>query len=97
MNDINLKLEELNQNLSLKWEISDNHLHKEFKFKDFISAFGFMTQVAIHAQTMDHHPEWSNVYNHVVINLTTHSEGAITDKDFELAKRIESVITTGKS
>jgi len=73
------------------WAIDNEKLHREFKFENFIQAFGFMTQVAMHAQCMDHHPEWSNVYNKVVVDLTTHEAGGITDKDFELAKKIDCV------
>ena len=73
------------------WKIVDNQLSKEFKFKGFIQAFGFMTKVAITAETMDHHPEWSNVYNRVIINLSTHSEGGITILDKELALKIDSI------
>jgi len=73
------------------WKIVDNQLSKEFKFKGFIQAFGFMTEVAVAAETMDHHPEWSNVYNRVTINLLTHSEGGITILDKELAMKIDSI------
>ena len=73
------------------WKIVDNQLLKEFKFKGFIQAFGFMTEVAITAESMDHHPEWSNVYNRVVINLSTHSEGGITLLDKELAMKIDRI------
>jgi len=73
------------------WKIVDNQLSKEFKFKGFIQAFGFMTEVAIKAETMDHHPEWSNVYNRVTINLSTHSEGGITILDKELAMKIDNI------
>ena len=73
------------------WKIVDNQLSKEFKFKGFIQAFGFMTEVAIAAETMEHHPEWSNVYNRVTINLSTHSEGGITILDKELAMKIDSI------
>ena len=73
------------------WKIVDNQLSKEFKFKGFIQAFGFMTEAAITAETMDHHPEWSNVYNRVIVNLSTHSEGGITILDKELAMKIDSI------
>ncbi len=58
---------------------------KQFKFDDFNAAFGFMTRVALKADKMDHHPEWSNVYNRVDVVLTTHDSGCVTDKDVELA------------
>ena len=72
---------------------SASKLHAEFKFKDFIEAFGFMTQVAILAQVMDHHPEWSNVYNRVTINLVTHdADNSISPLDIELAGKIDKLI-----
>lgn len=58
---------------------------KQFRFKDFNAAFGFMTRVALKADKMDHHPEWSNVYSKVDVVLTTHDAGGVTDKDIELA------------
>ena len=58
---------------------------KEFRFKDFNAAFGFMTRVAMYAERNDHHPEWSNVYNRVLITLTTHDASAVTHKDLALA------------
>ena len=73
------------------WEIVDGYVSKEFTFKGFIHAFGFMTQVAIHAQVMKHHPEWSNVYNKVKINLITHDEGGITELDTRLAEKAERI------
>ena len=73
------------------WKIVDNQLSKEFKFKGCIQAFGFMTEVAITAETMDHHPEWSNVYNRVIVNLSTHSEGGITFLYKELALKIDII------
>jgi len=74
------------------WIEKDNALHASLKFNDFIEAFGFMTSVAIIAEKMNHHPEWSNVYNTVNIKLTTHDAGnTITDKDTALAKAIEKL------
>ncbi len=73
-----------------EWKIKDGKLFKEFKFLDFDQAFEFMSLVAIMAEAMDHHPEWSNVYNKVEINLVTHSEGGITQLDIDLAKQIDS-------
>ena len=84
--EINEKLKQLNA-----WSFLDGRLSKEFKFKNFKQAFGFMTQVAIAAEVMDHHPEWSNVYNKVEINLVTHSEDGITMLDIDLANQIESI------
>lgn len=58
---------------------------KEFRFRDFNAAFGFMTRVALNAEKQDHHPEWLNVYNRVEVTLTTHDAGGVTDKDVALA------------
>lgn len=75
------------------WTESNNKLSREIKFGNFTQAFGFMTQVAIEAEKINHHPEWSNVYNKVNINLTTHDAGnVITDKDRELAQKIDSLL-----
>jgi 4a-hydroxytetrahydrobiopterin dehydratase len=60
-------------------------------FADFVEAFGFMTRVALLAETANHHPEWSNVYNRVEIDLTTHDAGGITERDFKLAQRINQL------
>jgi 4a-hydroxytetrahydrobiopterin dehydratase len=67
------------------WEVRDGKLHREFRFADFVSAFSFMSAVALVAERSDHHPEWSNVYNRVVIDLSTHDAGGLTEKDFKLA------------
>lgn len=66
-------------------------IKKEFLFKDFNQAFGFMTRVAMVAEQMNHHPEWFNVYNRVNVVLTTHDTGGISDKDFQLAQFMDSV------
>ncbi|MFP4336295.1 MAG: 4a-hydroxytetrahydrobiopterin dehydratase [Halothece sp.] len=70
------------------WSMVNGKLHKTFKFPDFITAFGFMSKVAIAAEKMNHHPEWSNVYNTVNIDLTTHDAGGITQNDIDLAGTI---------
>jgi 4a-hydroxytetrahydrobiopterin dehydratase len=72
------------------WKVVDGKLNRAFKFKDFVEAFGFMTKVAIVAEKMGHHPEWSNVYNRVVIDLVTHDAGGIGPLDIELAKKIDA-------
>ncbi len=78
---------------SLKgWSIENTKLHKEFQFKSFVQAFGFMTSVALIAESMNHHPEWFNVYNKVVIDLTTHDAGGISNLDFELASKVEKLL-----
>ncbi len=73
------------------WVLEENKLHREYQFKNFVEAFGFMTQVALIAERSNHHPEWFNVYNKVVIDLTTHEVGGITERDFSLAKQIDDV------
>lgn len=75
------------------WTETDNKLYRKFQFKDFSEAFAFMTRVALAAEKMDHHPQWSNVYNTVEIWLTTHDAGnKITGKDQELAGKIDALI-----
>lgn len=74
------------------WKIHNAKLHKEFKFKSFVEAFGFMARVALIAESMNHHPEWFNVYNKVVIDLTTHDAGGISNFDLELAEKVESLL-----
>lgn len=75
------------------WEYADKCIFREVVFKDFKEAFSFMVQVAFHAEILDHHPEWTNVYNKVLIKLSTHSEGEVTDKDIELAGRIDKILS----
>jgi 4a-hydroxytetrahydrobiopterin dehydratase len=75
------------------WEEKDNTLYRKFEFKNFSEAFAFMTRVALEAEKMDHHPDWSNVYNKVEITLSTHSAGDIvTEKDRKLAKKIDGML-----
>lgn len=77
----------------MTWKEENNSLKRSFKFKDFVEAWAFMTQVALIAEKMDHHPEWSNVYNKVEITLTTHDKGnTITEKDRLLAKMIDALV-----
>ena len=73
------------------WGMADGKLHREYRFADFVHAFGFMATAALAAQTMDHHPEWLNVYNRVTVDLTTHSAGGVTTKDLELARQFEAI------
>ena len=73
------------------WAIADGKLHREYRFRDFVQAFGFMTQAALLAERAAHHPEWFNVYNRVVVDLTTHEAGGITHKDFDLAREMEQI------
>lgn len=76
------------------WQKADGQdaLIRRFKFKDFVEAFGFMTQVALLAEKMDHHPEWSNVYNRVEILLTTHDCNGLSARDVTLAQAIDRLI-----
>jgi len=81
--EIHTSLKDLNG-----WQLEGGKLHKVFTFKDFVEAWSFMSACAIHAEKMDHHPEWSNVYNQVKVDLTTHDAGGITHLDIELAKKM---------
>ncbi len=75
------------------WRETDESLERDFEFKDFVAAWGFLSQVAILAEKHQHHPEWSNVYNRVSIRLTTHDAGnTITEKDRKLAAAIDQVL-----
>lgn len=88
--EIEQALNQLNTEASQDWSIEDEKLSKTFKFKDFQHAFGFMTMCAIYAEKQDHHPEWFNVYNKVSIQLTSHDVSGISNKDFDLAKKMEA-------
>ena len=73
------------------WTVANGNLHRAFEFKDFSAAFGFMTRVAIAAEKMNHHPDWSNSWNKVTVDLCTHSAGGLTKNDFELAGKIQQI------
>ena len=74
------------------WKEENNQLKRSFEFKDFVEAFTFMTQVAFAAEKMEHHPNWSNVYNKVDIVLFTHeAKDSITEKDLKLSKEIDKI------
>ena len=73
------------------WEVVDGKLHREFSFADFVEAFGFMSRCALVAEKMDHHPEWSNVWNRVTVDLVSHDAGGITDRDVTLAARMNEL------
>lgn len=75
-----------------EWSLKENKLYRRLVFEDFVHAFGFMTQVAIVAEKINHHPEWANVYRTVDIYLTTHDAGGISERDFELVAHIEKLI-----
>jgi 4a-hydroxytetrahydrobiopterin dehydratase len=73
------------------WSLAGGKLHRELRFPDFVHAFGFMSRVALVAEAMNHHPEWSNVYGRVVIDLVTHDAGGVTALDLALARRIDEL------
>lgn len=74
------------------WKMDNKAMIRNFKFKDFKEAFAFMTEVAMHAESHNHHPEWSNVYNKVHIKLSTHDAGdVVTEKDHNLAREIDAI------
>lgn len=73
------------------WSVENDKLHREYVFGNFVQAFGFMTEAALIAERTDHHPEWFNVYKNVVVDLTTHEAGGITERDFNLAKSMEEI------
>jgi 4a-hydroxytetrahydrobiopterin dehydratase len=73
------------------WSVQSQKLHRQFQFPSFVEAFGFMSSVALVAESMGHHPEWFNVYNKVTVDLTTHDAGGITNLDVDLAKRMNQL------
>jgi 4a-hydroxytetrahydrobiopterin dehydratase len=90
--EVESSLAALNASASAPWKIVDGKLHKQFEFRDFNEAFGFMARAALVAEAMDHHPEWLNVYRTVRVDLATHDAGGITELDFALAGRMDSII-----
>jgi 4a-hydroxytetrahydrobiopterin dehydratase len=76
------------------WRRNNSTIQKEFQFNDFREAFAFMTSVALFAEKIDHHPDWSNSWNKVTVSLTTHDKKSLTSKDFQLAKLLDSIIRT---
>lgn len=89
--EIQLKLIELNKGADGEWALESGKLQRTFQFQDFVGAFGFMSQVALVAERMNHHPEWFNVYRTVRVDLTTHDAGGISESDFELAAAMEAL------
>jgi 4a-hydroxytetrahydrobiopterin dehydratase len=73
------------------WALKDGKLHKSFKFKNFIQAFGFMSQVAIVSEKQNHHPEWFNVYNEVIVDLVSHDSKGVTPRDIKLAGSMDKI------
>lgn len=87
--------EQLNEALKTLsgWMVKDGKLHKQYKFRSFAQAMGWMVSAGIEADKMDHHPEWSNVYNRVMVNLVTHDmDNSISSWDIELAKKMDALL-----
>ena len=89
------KLEEGEIRLALRdlpeWRLEAGKLHRVYRFRDFVEAWGFMSSAALLVQQMDHHPEWSNVYNSVTVDLVTHDAGGVSTRDVELARKLETL------
>jgi 4a-hydroxytetrahydrobiopterin dehydratase len=75
------------------WEYSDNAIHTTIEFQDFKDCFSVMTRIAFEAENLNHHPDWSNVYNKLSITLSTHEAGGLTEKDFSLAQTIDQLVS----
>lgn len=73
------------------WSLDDGRLHRQFEFADFVQAFGFMTSVALVAERMNHHADWSNAYRTVDVHLSSHDVGGLSERDFELAAHIDAI------
>jgi len=73
------------------WSLRDGALHREYRFPDFVQAFGFLSSVALVAESMNHHPDWSSSYDRVTVSLRTHDAKAVTELDLELARRMEAL------
>ncbi len=78
------------------WQLQQGHLHRELIFGDFVAAFGFMAQVALVAEALGHHPDWSNSWNRVAITLTTHDLGGLSTLDLALAHRINQLLEASR-
>ena len=74
------------------WDYYDDAIHAEFEFDNFKDCFSAMSRIAFECEALNHHPDWSNVYNVLTISLTTHSANGVTEKDFKLAKAIEAIV-----
>ena len=77
------------------WHEDGQGLHRDFEFADFVEAWTFMNQVAVLAETMDHHPDWSNSYNTVHITLISHDKGCVTERDRRMAEAIDQLVASG--
>lgn len=85
------ELQALNSKAPHAWTLEDGKLTKTYKFRDFVTAFGFMTSAALVIEKQDHHPEWLNVYNSVRVQLTTHEVEGLSERDFKLAHQLDSL------
>ena len=92
MEKLNVETLEATLDALLAWVFKDEKLHRVLNFSDFVEAFGFMTQVSLIAERLNHHPEWCNVYKTVAISLTTHDAGGLTVKDIEMAQAINRLL-----
>ncbi|OJX37894.1 MAG: 4a-hydroxytetrahydrobiopterin dehydratase [Chloroflexi bacterium 44-23] len=91
LQEIDLRMLELNTATDQSWQLQGDKLTATYKFSDFPQAFAFMTAVAIHAEKINHHPDWSNAYNKVSFSLSTHEIGGISNLDFVLAEEIRKL------
>ena len=91
-----LQNEELNELVSKipGWKINSNHIEREFTFENFIEAFSFMTKIALICEKHNHHPNWENIYSKVIIKLSTHDLGGITNLDQKVASEINAIFET---
>lgn len=97
MADAPLSAEEIDRRLVGRpdWSVVDGRLHRELRFADFSEAFGFMARVALEAERLDHHPDWSNAWNRVVVDVVSHDAGGITDRCFALAAAVDRIAGAG--
>jgi 4a-hydroxytetrahydrobiopterin dehydratase len=86
--DVETRLERLDG-----WALDEGRLHRTFEFADFVAAFGFMASVALVAERLNHHPDWSNSYRTVDVHLSSHDVGGLSARDFELAERMNAIFT----
>lgn len=92
MNKLNLsEVTESVKTISPEWTIIEDHIKRDFQFKNFVEAFDFMTKVATKAEELNHHPEWSNVYNKVSVSLSTHDVKGLSELDFKLAQYLDQI------
>lgn len=89
LSELQQALDDLNRDTAEEWTLVGGRLSKSFDFADFVTAFGFMTRVAMHAEKLNHHPDWSNSYSTVDVTLVSHEAGGITELDFALARKMD--------